>query len=169
MKARHSSLEIILGAVLLVLAIFFATQLWRDKDSVFGNNYYILKASLDNATGLDAGTAVKMAGLKVGQVKSRTLNKQTYRADIQIEIRQGITVPKDSTLVVGSSGLLGAPEAKIEQGAAPEAMNAGDTFQKTTSQPSLEDMIGRAIFVLNAVGSGSGQPSSGQPNAKPKQ
>ena len=166
MKARHSSLEIILGGGLLLLAIVFGLQLWRDKENLFGNNYYVIKASLDNATGLDAGTAVKMAGLKIGQIKSRALNKQTYRADIEIEIKQGITVPKDSVLVVGASGLLGAPEAKIEQGGAVDAMVAGDTFQKTTSQPSLEDMIGRAIFVLNGVG--SGQSSAAPTNGKAK-
>lgn len=77
MKARHSSLEIILGGGLLLLAIVFGLQLWRDKENLFGNNYYVIKASLDNATGLDAGTAVKMAGLKIGQIKSRALNKQT--------------------------------------------------------------------------------------------
>ena len=166
MKARHSSLEVILGGLLLLVAIFFSLQLWRDKQNILGNNYYILKASLDNATGLDAGTAVKMAGLKIGQVKSRSLNKQTYRADLQIEIKQGITVPKDSTLVVGAAGLLGATEVKIEQGSATDMLNAGDTFQKTTSQPSLEDMIGRAIFVLNAIG--SGQTSAGQTDGKAK-
>lgn len=158
MKIKHSSLEIILGAGLLILALAFGWQLWRDKSDLFGNQYYIVKASLDSAAGIDAGSPVKMAGIKIGQVKSKTLNPQTYRAELELQIKQNIKLPKDSLLVVGASGLLGAPEIKIEQGNAPEPLAAGATFERTASQPSLEDMIGRAIFVLNAVG-GQNNPS----------
>ncbi|MGI9461047.1 MAG: MlaD family protein [Alphaproteobacteria bacterium] len=155
MQTKHSSLEIILGAGLLVLAVLFGWQLWQDKENILQNKFYVVKASLDNASGLDTGTAVKMAGLKIGRVKSKSLNKTTYRAELEIEINQDIKLPKDSRLVVGASGLLGSPEIKIEQGASSEMLAAGATFEKTVSQPSLEDMIGRAIFVLNAVGSGN--------------
>ncbi|MCX8515490.1 MAG: MlaD family protein [Alphaproteobacteria bacterium] len=167
MKRKHSSLEIILGVVLLLVAVVFGWQLWRDKENLIGEQYYLLKASLDNASGLDVGSGVKLAGIKVGQVKSKGLDKSTYRAQLLLEINKGVKVPKDSQLVVGAAGLLGAPEVKIEAGNSSELMVAGDSFSKTVSQPSLEDMIGRAIFVLNAVGGGAKPATSSNQTTTP--
>lgn len=158
---KHTSLEILLGAVLLGLAIIFGFSLWQDKGSFFksGQKLQLYAKFTDSAT-IDVGTAVKLAGTKIGQVVDKQLDVKDYRALVTLNIENNIKIPNDSILVVGSSGLLGGSEMRVELGQATEFLKSGESFQKTQSQPSLEDMIGRAIFVLNAIGAGTTSDSN---------
>ena len=80
-----------------------------------------------------------------------------YRVS-DLQVVKGYTVsadtmlPKDSTVMIVSDGLMGDKFVKIEPGKAKEYMQDGDKFAKTKDFKSLEDMVGEIIFMVTDGG-----------------
>jgi len=56
------------------------------KEDGAGKSYWV---ELDNAFGLIEGADVKVAGVRAGKIASMKLDRDTYRALVQIEVKQG--------------------------------------------------------------------------------
>ena len=77
---------------------------------------YELSARFDNIGGLKPQAAVKSAGVVVGRVKSIGFDDQSFQAVVQMSIEDRYQFPKDSSLKILTSGLLGEQYIGIEAG-----------------------------------------------------
>lgn len=142
---KRNVIETIMGAVVLLVAASFLSFAY-DKGNVKSVEGYEVKADFSNATGVGAGSEVRIGGVKVGVVSGLTLDANTYLASVGMQIREDVKLPKDSSAAIVSSGLLGDKFIAIEPGADNVNLSAGDRIEYTQSSVSIEEMIGKFVF-----------------------
>ena len=126
---------------------------------------YRVTARFDNIGGLKPKAAVKSAGVVVGRVESITFDDKTFQARVTLALESRYAFPKDSSLKVLTSGLLGEQYIGIEAGADEKLLAAGDAVSATQSAVVLENLIGQFLFSKAAEG-GGGAKTTGNGTAK---
>ena len=135
-------LFVLLGAAaILFLALKSANLLSLN----FQSNYTVT-ARFDNIGGLKRQAAVKSAGVVVGRVESVTFDDKTFQATVTMSIESRYQFPKDSSLKILTSGLLGEQYIGIEAGSEADNLAAGDRIQSTQSAVVLENLISQFLY-----------------------
>lgn len=145
------------AAALLFLALQSANLL-----SLSFQSTYKVTARFDNIGGLKPQTAVKSAGVVVGRVESITFDDKNFQADVTLALQSRYSFPKDSSLKILTSGLLGEQYIGIEAGADEKNLQAGDRIGATQSAVVLENLISQFLYSKAAEGS----PAAGANNKK---
>ena len=142
--SRHDAwvgLFVLIGAAaLLFLALKAGNLLSLNFDET-----YDVRARFDNIGGLKPRAAVKSAGVVIGRVASIAFDDKTYQADVRLQLQKQFAFPKDSSVKILTSGLLGEQYLGIEPGADDKTLVAGDTINQTQSAVVLENLIGQFI------------------------
>ena len=107
---------------------------------------YVVTARFDNIGGLKRQAAVKSAGVVVGRVESVTFDDKTFQATVKMALQSQYKFPKDSSLKILTSGLLGEQYIGIEAGAESDTLVAGDAIQTTQSAVVLENLISKFLY-----------------------
>jgi phospholipid/cholesterol/gamma-HCH transport system substrate-binding protein len=136
------------AAALLFLALQSANLL-----SLNFQKTYAVTARFDNIGGLKLQTAVKSAGVVVGRVESITFDDKNFQAKVTIALQSRYSFPKDSSLKILTSGLLGEQYIGIEAGADEKNLQPGDVITATQSAVVLENLIGQFLYSKAAEGS----------------
>ncbi len=139
--SSHSVSEIAVGGVVLAAAIAFGVYASQVTGLSAGGAGYPLTASFRSLEGVDVGTDVRLAGVKIGSVTGVTLNPETYRAETTVTIANGIELPDDSAIVISSEGLLGGNFVEIMPGGSPYYLSAGEEILDTQGSVSLVSLL----------------------------
>lgn len=135
-------LFVLLGAVaVLFLALKSANLLQLN----FAADYRV-SARFDNIGGLKAGAAVKSAGVRVGRVESIEFDSESFQAKVTLALQPRYLFPKDSSLKILTSGLLGEQYIGISPGADEKNLTQGDRIGSTQSAVVLEDLISKFLY-----------------------
>jgi phospholipid/cholesterol/gamma-HCH transport system substrate-binding protein len=135
------------GAAILFLALQSANLLNLSFQST-----YQVSGQFDNIGGLKRQAAVRSAGVVVGRVESITFDDKSYRARVTLALENRYVFPKDSSLKILTSGLLGEQYIGIEAGADEKNLAAGDTVTSTQSAVVLENLISQFLYSKAAEG-----------------
>lgn len=141
------------GAAVLFLALQSANLLSLNLD-----NTYSVTSKFDNIGGLKARAAVKSAGVVVGRVESISFDDKSFQAKVVLALNTRYKFPKDSSLKILTSGLLGEQYIGVEAGADSANLNAGDTIGSTQSAVVLENLISQ--FLYNKAADGGNTPAA---------
>ena len=141
-------LFVMLGALVLVFLALQSANLL----SLNFNTGYRVTARFDNIGGLKAQAAVRSAGVVVGRVESITFDDKSYQARVTLLLQDRYAFPKDSSLKILTSGLLGEQYIGIEAGADEAHLVPGDTVVATQSALVLENLISQFLFSKAADG-----------------
>lgn len=117
---------------------------------------YTVVAKFDNIGGLKPGAAVKSAGVVVGRVDGISFDDGSFQARVALALEKRYRFPKDSSLKILTSGLLGEQYIGIEAGADEKFLAAGDTIGNTQSAVVLENLIGQFLYNKAADGASPG-------------
>ncbi len=139
------------AAALLFLALQSANLL-----SLNFQKTYAVTARFDNIGGLKPQTAIKSAGVVVGRVESITFDDKNFQASVTLALQRRYSFPKDSSLKILTSGLLGEQYLGIEAGADEKMLQAGDTITATQSAVVLENLISQFLYSKAESGSSAG-------------
>jgi phospholipid/cholesterol/gamma-HCH transport system substrate-binding protein len=139
------------GAAILFLALQSANLL-----SLSFQPTYRVVAKFDNIGGLKKQAAVKSAGVVVGRVDSIALDDKTFQARVTLALETRYVFPRDSSMKILTSGLLGEQYIGIEAGADEKNLASGDTITTTQSAVVLENLIGQFLYNKAAEGAPSG-------------
>ena len=135
-------LFVLLGAAaILFLALKSANLLTLNFES-----NYTVTGRFDNIGGLKRQAAVKSAGVVVGRVESVTFDDKTFQATVTMNIQSRYQFPKDSSLKILTSGLLGEQYIGIEAGSEVGNLTNGDRIQATQSAVVLENLISQFLY-----------------------
>jgi phospholipid/cholesterol/gamma-HCH transport system substrate-binding protein len=116
---------------------------------------YAVTAQFDDIGGLKVGAPVTMAGVRIGQVNSISIDATDYRAVVTLGIeRRYDRIPDDSNAAIQTSGLLGANYIGITAGASDMFLRQGSQMPFTQSALVLENLINK-FFANSASGSGN--------------
>jgi phospholipid/cholesterol/gamma-HCH transport system substrate-binding protein len=157
-------LFVLAGAVAI---LFLALQAANLLTLSFQPSYQIT-AKFDNIGGLKAKAAVRSSGVVVGRVADISFDDITFQARVTLALQERYVFPKDSSLKILTSGLLGEQYIGIEAGGAEDNLVAGDTVSNTQSAVVLENLIGQFLF-SNTASSSEGSapvPPSGKAEKK---
>lgn len=135
------------GVALLFLALQSANLL-----SMRWDKGYTVTAKFDNIGGLKPKAAVKSSGVVVGRVESISFDDKSFQAKVTLSMDTRYTFPKDSSLKILTSGLLGEQYVGIEAGAEAANLAAGDSISTTQSAVVLENLISQFLYSKAADG-----------------
>jgi phospholipid/cholesterol/gamma-HCH transport system substrate-binding protein len=138
--AFGTGLFIVLGFAALV---YLATQT-TSVANVHRGATYTVDAHFANIGQLKERAPVKIAGVRVGQVASITLDPADEAADVKLAIDQRYSkIPLDSVATIFTSGLLGDQYVGIQYGSSKKPVADGGTLALTKPAQQLEEMLGK--------------------------
>lgn len=139
--------ETVIGAAVLLVAGGFLFFFYQAADIKVSEGYE-LTANFSKIDGLQAGSDVRVSGVKVGKVTAFDLDRENYQAVVKMNIDPAVKLPRDTAAVIASGGLLDGKFMTLEPGADEEMLVPGDRIEYTQSTPSLEQLLGQVIFSL---------------------
>ncbi|MEZ5461404.1 outer membrane lipid asymmetry maintenance protein MlaD [Dokdonella sp.] len=135
----------------LFIVLGFAALAYLAMQTTSVANYsqgdsYLLKARFGNIGQLKLRAPVKLAGVRIGSVRSIELDQQTLEAVVLLAIDSRYReLPDDSAAAIFTSGLLGDQYVGIQPGGSPIMFADGDEVILTQSSMQLEDLIGKFL------------------------
>ena len=135
-------------AALLVLALKVgnASTTFNMGDS------YRVYAEFDNIGGLKVRAPVKSAGVVVGRVDDIQFDGRKFMARVALNIDKRYRFPKDTSISILTSGLLGEQYIGLEAGGDGATLEDGETVKLTQSAVVLEKLIGQFLYSKAAEG-----------------
>lgn len=141
---------VLMGAVAI---LFLALQSANLLSLSFQKTYQV-SAKFDNIGGLKPKAAVRSAGVVVGRVDKIVFDDKSFQARVTLALESRYALPKDSSLKILTSGLLGEQYLGLEAGADEKLLVAGDVISATQSAVVLENLISQFLYSKAAQGVG---------------
>lgn len=112
MSTERKGTEVFVGLFLLIGLSFIAVMVVMFGRAGMGaRGTYQVTVDFPNASGIVKGSDVLLAGARIGTVSKPpdppVLKGDRFQVAVQLNIREDVQIPKASSFVVGSSGLLG--------------------------------------------------------------
>lgn len=154
MQSRALEMLVGLFVSLGVAAVFVLTFRVASLDTVGGaDQTYRVTASFENIGGLKVGSAVTIAGVRIGRVKNIAIDPNSFEAEVTMELSNSYNaLPEDSNAKILTAGLLGEQYIGLEAGGADESLKEGSKLKLTQSALVLENLIGQFLFNKAADG-----------------
>ena len=92
MMLNRSITEVLIGAVVVVTAIWFLYYANSKVNFATDEDTYDLSADFRSVEGVTIGTDVRLAGVKIGIVKALNLNSETYRVNAVFSVKNSIKI-----------------------------------------------------------------------------
>ena len=160
--ARRSIVEILTGAVVLLVALGFLGFAVAHSGRTTGSGY-TLTANFDRIDGLNIGADVRLAGVKVGSVIAARIDPKTFLAVVSFSVRDDLLLPKDTSAEIVSESLLGGKFLSLSPGGDNTLLKPGQAVTITQSSVSLEQLLGKFIFSVTSVNSGPKAAPTAEP------
>src|SRR3990167_2047157 len=149
---RNRWLELCVGIFIIaaLCGLLFLAFKVSGLTQLSDNHYYIVKADFDNIGGLKVRAPVSVSGVKIGRVSSIKLNRQTYRAEVIMQIDTGFNdLPVDTSASILTQGILGSNYVSLTPGYEQQMLQSGGRIETTHSALILENLIGQLMFNLS--------------------
>ncbi|MGE4221376.1 MAG: outer membrane lipid asymmetry maintenance protein MlaD [Alphaproteobacteria bacterium] len=144
---KQGIIETVLGGVVLLVALVFLAFAYTSSDLRPVQGYRVT-AQFNAIDGLTVGSDVRIAGVKVGSVVGQHIDPDTYRAVVTLSLSPEVRLPADTVVKIASEGLLGGKYVKLEPGGGERIVTADGQLTETRDVVSLEELLGRVIFLV---------------------
>ncbi len=166
---KNTTVETAIGALVILIAAAFFAFAYTTSGKGTGTGGYTLKAQFDNVAGVNTGTDVRLAGIKIGTVVAQTLDPETYQAVVTMEINPKVKLTDDTTAKVTSEGLLGSNFIALDPGGSENFLADGGEITNTQGSVDIWTLISQAMFEGKGSGGGAGGGTQPAPeNTPPK-
>jgi len=113
---------------------------------------YSIIAEFDNIGGLKVRAPVKSSGVVVGRVDDIQFDGKKFTARVTMNIDKRYEFPKDTSVSILTSGLLGEQYVGLEAGGDSVMLKDGEIVKLTQSAVVLEKLIGQFLYNKAAEG-----------------
>lgn len=145
---NRRTLEFFVGCfVLLGLAAVLYLAIQVGSARFFGSDSYTVQASFANVSGVNPGSRVEIAGVRVGTVKSIVLNER-FDAIVTLELPKSLELDEDTIASVKTAGLIGDRYIHLSPGGG-LPMEPGFMIVDTEAAMDIESLISR--FALGGI------------------
>jgi phospholipid/cholesterol/gamma-HCH transport system substrate-binding protein len=128
-------------------ALFMLAMQASNLSSFSSEGSYQVSARFDNIGGLKVKSAVKVSGVKVGQVAEIDYDSETFEAVVVMNIEDRFNhFPRDTIASIFTSGLLGEQYIGLEPGGDDKLLANQSEIRHTQSAMVLEQLIGQFLF-----------------------
>lgn len=144
---KKYTMETGVGVFMLIglLCVGYLTIRLGDLELLRGNTY-VLNARFTSAAGLNRGSVVEMAGVKIGKVEGISLHPTDLVAIVTMQIDKGVPIFDDSVASIKTRGLIGDKYIEIAPGGSDFELGPGETIVDTVPALDIENLIGRFAF-----------------------
>ncbi len=140
---KTNVLEVVIGAVVLVVATFFLYFAYSTSGEKIKEGYTLV-ARFEDVSGLTEGADVKINGIKVGIVKKLGLDED-YSAKAELTIKNEYQIPEDSSLSISTDGIMGNKFVSISIGYSDKYLEPNAEIEDTKSSLNLEKIFDKVI------------------------
>jgi phospholipid/cholesterol/gamma-HCH transport system substrate-binding protein len=141
-------LEIRVGAVVVVAAVIAVIgTMWFQKFQLVEKRYSFY-VEFNEVGGLVTGDPIYVNGVERGRVA--TLSLETDRVVVEMAVREGVAIPRDSEVALKSVGIMGERFVAIRQGTSTTFVAPGDTLSGQFLM-GLSEVMGSAGSILGEV------------------
>lgn len=142
-RRRSQKLELWIGVLVIVSSMVLLWGFFWLTGQPLGEHGYMVHVVLPDASGLDRGDRVMLAGVDVGSVRRVDL-VTADRVVVALSVRQDLDLPIDSRVLIQSVGVFGDVNVVIQPGVSPQRAIDGDTLQHgvTTGLMDLAGQLG---------------------------
>ena len=106
-----------------------------------------IKAVFDSVAGLDNKSAVRVAGVRVGKVKSIDL-RPDGKAEVALEVDQDVTLHRNAAARVANLGLLGEKYIELDPGTTDQPVINDQQVELRGSQPATIDEVTNQVSAI---------------------
>lgn len=160
---KNTAVETLIGALVVIVAALFFLFAYQTSGKGAVTGGYRLIAEFDNAEGVNVGTDVRMAGMKVGTVIEAALNPENFQAKITMQVQSSLKLKDDTTAKVTAEGLLGSKFISLEQGGSDTVLADMGVISNTQGAVDIWSLISQAMFDKSK---GGGAPAPAPPPAQ---
>ncbi|CAI8300260.1 MAG: putative phospholipid ABC transporter-binding protein MlaD [Opitutia bacterium UBA7350] len=140
---KNKKIEYLVGCFVLAgLAAILYLAIQIGGAHLLRGDRYELKAQFDSAAGVNSGSRVEIAGVRVGTVRTVDLD-ETYYAVVTLELPNALKLDEDTVASVKTSGLIGDRFIELSPGGSNFYLEDGDTIDNTNSALDIESLISR--------------------------
>lgn len=154
---KNTTVETAIGALVILIAAGFFVFAYSTSGAGTASGGYRLTAEFDNIAGVNTGTDVRLAGIKIGTVVSQTLNPDNYQAVLTMTIDPKVKLTDDTTAKITSEGLLGSNFVALDPGGSDVVLADGGAITNTQGAVDIWSLISQAMF----AGKGGGDTGGG--------
>lgn len=145
---RESVAETLIGVLVLIAAGLFAVfAINTGGDAAGTGKTYDVTARFNNITGISRGSDVRMAGVKVGLVKSLDVDFDRSEAIVTLALDEKLSLAEDADARISTDGLLGGAYISLSQGGLPDTIATDGTgeIEFTRGSVDLVTLLGSAV------------------------
>ncbi len=146
---NNRKIEFLVGCFVLIgfgAILYLAIQVGSAR--FFGSDSYELQARFRSTSGVNAGSRVEIAGVRVGTVKSIVLDDHFYSI-VTLELPNDLRLDDDTIISVKTAGLIGDRYLSLSPGGSGFPLEQGDMVVDTESALDIESLISR--FALGGI------------------
>ncbi|HEU4686081.1 MAG TPA: outer membrane lipid asymmetry maintenance protein MlaD [Nitrospira sp.] len=141
---EKSRLELVVGIFVLVGIVCLAyLSVKLGKLELIGGDVYELVAQFDTASGLKPGSAVEIAGVEVGRVRSIELKDD--RAAVTLAVNKNVKLYTDTIASIKTRGIIGEKFLALSPGGGGDPLKPGDVIRDTESGLDLEELVSQYV------------------------
>lgn len=155
---KNSTVETLIGAFVVLVAAGFLLFAYDNSGRSAQANGYSITADFDNVEGLNAGSDVRMAGIKIGSVVAQRLNPENFQAQITMSIDPAVKLTDDTSAKITAEGLLGSKFVALEPGGSDTLLADGGIISNTQGAVDIWSLISQAMF--DKAGNGNKQQTA---------
>jgi phospholipid/cholesterol/gamma-HCH transport system substrate-binding protein len=146
---NNRKIEFLVGCFVLiglVAVLYLAIQIGSAR--FFGSDSYQLEARFSSAAGVNPGSRVEIAGVRVGTVKDIVLSENFF-AIVTLELPKTLSLDDDTIASVKTAGLIGDRYIELSPGGSGFPLEPGDMIVDTEAALDIESLISR--FALGGI------------------
>ena len=142
---KDNLVETLVGAAVLLVAALFVVYGYSVSETDSGDGYRV-SAQFNRVDGLTVGSDVRMSGIKIGTVTSLTLDPESFYANVDFLISNGVGLPDDTSAKITSEGLLGGNYISLSPGGSEDFLEDGGEILYTQGSVDLIELVSQALF-----------------------
>ena len=141
---EKTKLEFVVGVFVLVGIVCLGyLSIKLGKLELIGGDVYEVIAQFNTASGLKAGSAIEIAGVKVGRVRAIRLNED--RAAVVLAVDKTVKLYTDTIASIKTRGIIGEKFLALSPGGGGDPLKPGETIRDTESGLDLEELVSQYV------------------------
>ena len=129
-----------------IVALFFMALQISNLSGFSKEETYTISAHFENLGGLKVKSPVSIAGVRIGRVTNIFVDKESYEAVVEMDIKTQYRLPDDTSASIFTAGLLGEQYIGLDPGGSEDMIEPDGVIDITQSAIVLEEMIGQFLF-----------------------
>jgi phospholipid/cholesterol/gamma-HCH transport system substrate-binding protein len=129
-----------------IAALFFMAMQISNLSSYSNEAVYTITAHFENSGSLKVKSPISVAGVHIGRVSNISIDKTSYEAVVEMQIKAQYQLPDDTSASIFTAGLLGEQYISLEPGGSEDYIQPNGIIDITQSALVLEEIIGKFLF-----------------------